>query len=266
LKRRSKYAGNLLAGAYLALQAWKLRRFERKTAAMFGHHTTCSGADKETLLQDSRDARVEVVPNGVDTEFFSNTGDTERPNTLIYVGGMTWHPNHDAMRFFIEEILPLLKKEVPDIEMTHIGRQTGDEFFRKAEREKALRILGFVDDIRPELSRAAVYVVPLRIGGGTRLKVLDALSMGCAIVSTSIGCEGIDVTDGKDIIIADDAESFARKTVEVLSDTELRQRLRENARKLAEEKYSWKTIAPKLERVYQQLASSSLASTTGTGK
>ncbi len=255
LYRRSKYVKNWFAKAYLSLQARKLKRFERRVSEFIDSHTTCSVEDKKTFLRIADKAQVEVVPNGVDTEYFANTGDQEEPDNLIYVGGMTWYPNYDAMLYFIDDILPLVKEEIPEIRLTHIGRQTGDEFSRMAEKNKALEFLGFVDDIRPEMSKAAVYIVPLRIGGGTRLKILDAMSMGCAIVSTSVGCEGIEVTDGKDIIIADEADAFARKIIQMVRDPNMRRSLRDNARKTAVDKYSWKKIAPRLEDVYRKLAS-----------
>jgi glycosyltransferase involved in cell wall biosynthesis len=255
LFRRSKYLNNHLAKLYTAYQARKLRRFERKIAATIDYHTTCSHLDRDLLLENIPSARVEVVPNGVDTDYFRATSDPPVPGRLIYVGGMTWFPNYDAMKYFIEDIWPLVKKELPDASLVHIGRQTSGEFEKITRKDPAIRFLGFLDDIRPEITRADVYIVPLRIGGGTRLKILDALSMSSAIVSTSIGCEGIEVTDGKDILIADDAASFARKIIELCRDGELREKIKKQARQTALEKYSWKIIAPILEDVYRRTVS-----------
>jgi glycosyltransferase involved in cell wall biosynthesis len=252
LYRRSRYVRNPLAKAYLALQARKLRRFERKASRIVDHHATVSERDRETLLRISPGSKVTVVPNGVDPEYFKKTIDAVESNRLIYVGGMTWFPNYDAMLYFIDHIWPLIKKEVPDAKLTHIGRQTSNEFARKAESDPALRFLGFVDDIRPEMSRSAVYIVPLRIGGGTRLKILDAMSMGKAIVSTSIGCEGIDVTDGHDILIADTPAEFAAKTVELMRNPHLRDTLSKNARETVIKKYAWNVIASELEEAYRR--------------
>jgi len=146
-----------------------------------------------------------------------------------------------------------LKKEIPDIKMNIIGAHPPPELIKFANRDPAFNLLGFVDDVRPYISAAAVYVVPITVGGGTRLKILDAMSMGKAIVSTSTGCEGIEVEDGENIIIADSPTEFSRKVILLLKNTELRNRLEARARETAHELYSWKKIAPKLEQVYSYL-------------
>ncbi|MDD3732751.1 MAG: glycosyltransferase family 4 protein [candidate division Zixibacteria bacterium] len=252
LYRRSRYVKNPLAKIYIAYQAAKLKRFERKMAPLIDYHTTCSQPDRELLLENYPRTRVDVVPNGVDTEYFQTTDDPVVPGQLIYVGGMTWFPNYDAMKYFIEDIWPLIIKELPHATLVHIGRQTSREFEKISQINPAVRFLGFADDIRPEITRSSVYIVPLRIGGGTRLKILDAFSMSSAVVSTSIGCEGIEVTDGKDILIADDPATFARKIITLCTDDELRENMKKQARLTAVTKYSWKIIAPKLEEVYRK--------------
>ena len=254
LLRRSKYLKNPLAKLYMAYQGRKLRRFERKIAESIDYHTTCSQQDKDLFLEYCPSARVEVVPNGVDTDFFQATADPPTANRLVFVGGMTWFPNYDAMKYFIDDIWPLVKKELPDASLVHIGHQNGSEFGKISRKDPSIRFLGFVEDIRPEITKAAVYIVPLRVGGGTRLKILDALSMSSAIVSTSIGCEGIEVTDGQDILIGDDPATFTRKIVEICRDRELRVKMNKQARQTALDKYSWKIIAPKLEEVYRKAA------------
>ncbi|MFZ5979901.1 MAG: glycosyltransferase family 4 protein [Candidatus Zixiibacteriota bacterium] len=254
LLRRSKYYRNPLARLYVAWQGWKLKRYERKISRRIDYHTTVSQGDKDILSEYCQDARIEVVPNGVDTEYFRATDDPVTPNSLIYVGGMTWFPNYDAIQYFLEEIWPLVNAEAPDATFIHIGRQTSDEFEKLSRKNPNLKFLGYVDDIRPEITKAAVYIVPLRIGGGTRLKILDALSMGSAIVSTSIGCEGIEVTDGEDILVADDPYTFAQKIIGLFRQPEKREAMSLKARQTALEKYSWKIIAPKLENVYRTAA------------
>lgn len=252
LYRRSRYVGNPLAKAYLTLQARKLRRFERTAAGLVQCQTTVSDGDRKTLLNICPGSDIAVVPNGVDPEYFRSTDDPVEPKTLIYVGGMTWFPNYDAMRYFFDDIWPLIRKEVLDVRVVHAGQHTTDEFLRMAETDPALRFPGFVDDIRPDISRAAVYVVPLRVGGGTRLKILDAMAMGKAIVSTSIGCEGIEVTDGHDILIADTPEQFAARVIELIRKPQMRATLSENARQTVINKYAWKVIVPILEETYRR--------------
>lgn len=252
LFRRKKFVSNWLAKGYLWLQSLKLRRFERSAGKLFDFQTTVSEGDKKTLLKICPQARIAIIPNGVDTDYFMATNDKMESNSLIYVGGMTWFPNYDATMYFIREILPLIRAEIPDIQLHCIGRQVDKKFCEIASDDDSVNIHGFVDDVRPLITRASAFIVPLRIGGGTRLKIVDALSMGKAIVSTSIGCEGLRVTNGKNIIIADSPEDFAGKTVELLRDPRLQNSLMSDARKTALEIYSWKIIAPMLIKVYQE--------------
>jgi glycosyltransferase involved in cell wall biosynthesis len=251
LYRRSEYLGNPLAKRYMAYQAWKLKQFESWADRRVDCHTTVSEEDKQTLAAHAPNAEIMVVPNGVDPDYFRPTDDSQDSNNLIYVGGMTWFPNLDAIRFFLDDIWPAVKQQVPEARLTHIGRQTTNEFQSRADTDRSLNFLGFVDDIRPDMTRAGVYIVPLRIGGGTRLKILDAMSMGKAIVSTSIGCEGIEVTDGHDIVIADTAADFAARTVELMKDPARREQIGRHARQTVEQKYAWPVIAPRLNDAYK---------------
>jgi glycosyltransferase involved in cell wall biosynthesis len=251
LYRRMKFQTNWLAKGYLWLQSVKLRRFERIAGRLFDFHTAVSEVDKKIFLKIYPQTRIAVIPNGVDTDYFRSTDDEREPNTLIYVGGMTWFPNYDGMLFFMEDILPLIRSKFPDIRLHCVGRQIDNRFHDMARADTGLEIHGFVDDVRPLITRASVFIVPLRIGGGTRLKIVDAMSMSKAVVSTSVGCEGLQVKDGHDIVIADSPPEFAGKVIEILRNPGLQDRLMSNARKTALEIYSWKIIAPMLIEVYQ---------------
>jgi glycosyltransferase involved in cell wall biosynthesis len=175
-------------------------------------------------------------------------------NSLVFVGGMSWLPNLDAMVYFKDEIWPLLKTKLPDIKIAIAGEKPTKELADFSKRDPMFQVKGFVDDVRPFIAEAAVYVVPIRIGGGTRLKILDAMAMGKAIVSMSIGCEGIEADDGKDIIVADEPEDFANKIMALLTDEQRRQSIERNARENAINKYAWGKIGPHLEDVYYKLA------------
>lgn len=253
LLRRADNVGGP-AGAYIRLQGRKLRRFEEQACRYFDHHTTVSERDRQTLLKMCSSTEATVVPNGVDTEYFMPTGDPIDDNSLVFVGGMTWYPNLDAMTYLVDEIWHLIKKRVPGVTMNAIGRNPSEKMIEFGKANPEFRVLGFVDDVRPTIAGSAVYIVPIRVGGGTRLKILDAMAMGKAIVSTTIGCEGIGVTHGKDIMIADNPNDLAERTVQLLNDRDLRAELGHNARQTAEKVYSWEIIAPKLERVYEQVA------------
>jgi len=248
--RRCVYARNILEKMYLYFQSFKMRKYERRICERFDNCVVVSEIDKEELQRISPEAKISVVPNGVDIEYFRPTYEDFAENTLIFVGGMTWFPNLDGALWFCEEIWPLVKREIPEPKMSFIGRNPPKKVLELAKTDN-IEAPGFVDDIRPYVSKAAVYVVPLRVGGGTRLKILDAMAMGKAVVSTSIGCEGLEVTPEENIIVADSAEEFAKRTVELLRNPDLIKRLGIAGRKLTEEKYDWNIIGMKMEEVYQ---------------
>jgi sugar transferase (PEP-CTERM/EpsH1 system associated) len=254
LLRRSKNVKGILAKAYLALQGHKLRRFERKACSFFDHHTTVSERDRRTLQEIHPDTKATVVPNGVDTDYFKPVDAAVDENNLVFIGSLSWYPNADAMVCLMRDIWHLIKAKAPNVSMNVIGKLPSKEIKEFSRSHPSFKALGFVEDVRPYVAEAAVYVVPIRVGGGTRLKILDALAMGKAIVSTTVGCEGIDVTDGKDIVIADKPGEFAERTVELMHNRHLREKLGRNARRTAEDVYSWEKIAPKLEQVYEELA------------
>jgi glycosyltransferase involved in cell wall biosynthesis len=169
----------------------------------------------------------------------------------VFVGTFDWFPNADAMRYFVNEVFPLILKVRPDTMLTIIGKHGESAAAAELARHPQIRLAGLVDDIRPWLQAAAVYVVPLRIGGGTRLKILDALAMSKAIVSTSVGCEGLHVTDGQDIIVADQPDAFARQVLGLLSEGARAQSLGRRGRELVERQYDWRVIADSLLQAYQ---------------
>jgi len=250
LRRRSRYHRNLPAKMYLAFQAYKLRRYERRVADMVDCNITVSEEDKRTLLQICPNAKIKVVPNGTDTDYFRPIHQLGNRYGLVFAGSMSWFPNKDGMIFFAREIWPRIKGAVPEVTMEVIGSDPPQEVLELAQNDKAFKVLGFVDDVRPHIDRAAVYVVPIRVGGGTRLKILDAMAMGKAIVSIAVGAEGLRVADGKDILIADDPNMFTQKVVELIGDPNLREELGLRARKTVLDWYSWKTIGPQLQKVY----------------
>ena len=253
LYRRSRTAKGLLARTYLWYQAYKLRRLEKKAFEVFDYHTVVSMRDKKTLLEIGPGANIEVVDNGVDTDFFTPSDGPVEPYTIVYVGSLGWYPNAEAMIYFSREIWPLLKREIPSIKLNLVGDGPPKELVEFGKKDPAFRLLGLVDDVRPYILKSAVYVVPITVGGGTRLKILDAMALGKAIVSTSIGCEGINTIDGENIMIADTPREFVEKIARLFCDEGLRRRLGARARETAVEYYSWKKIAPKLERIYELL-------------
>lgn len=257
LYRRAKVASNPIMRTYINLQAARTERFERLAGDMIEAHTTCSALDREMLRKINPNIDAVVVPNGVDTDFFRSTGDEIIPNSMIFAGGLSWLPNRDAMQLFMSEIWPILKDKVPNVTMTVVGGGPPEELTAMARKDSNFKVTGFVVDVRPLITRAAVYVVPIRVGGGTRLKILDAMAMGKAIVSHSIGAEGIELTHGKDVLIADSSEDIAAAIISLFGDSQRRQELEQMARLKAEEQYDWRVIAPTLLKTYDWLKTQS---------
>ncbi len=266
LERRAANETRWLARKYLGYQHRKLVRYETAAARRATRVVMVSQADADILAGWTGRTDITVVPNGVDTSYFDVPDTPCKPGSMVYVGGFTWFPNEDAIRFFASDVLPLIAAEVAEANLTVVGKNPDNATVRALAANPRIRFAGMVDDIRPVVAESAVYIVPLRIGGGTRLKILDALSMSKAIVSTSIGCEGLDVTDGQDIVIADEPAALATAIVALLHDPERARRLGRAGRQLAERRYEWNVLGGGLDRVYRDaVAAASPSLTSGTG-
>lgn len=211
-----------------------------------------SARDKAVLDGEVPNVPKFVVPNGVDTSYFKLSAHCSEPSSLVFTGMMAYLPNYDGMLYFLDEIFPLVQKQVPEAKIYIVGNRPPKALLKRASDK--VTITGFVDDVRPFVSRATVYVVPLRMGGGTRLKVLEAMAMKKPIVTTSIGCEGIDVTHGESVLIEDDPEGFARALVELLRNANLRRRLIQNSYDLVTSRYEWSVIGQRVEELYRSVA------------
>lgn len=251
MQRRAQVEKNTLAKYYLYRQAKRLRDYEEAETGKFAVNIVMSEKDGEELKIINPNVEIEVVPNGVDTTYFT-TGNGEETRSVIYTGGMNMFANKDAVLYFMNEIWPIIKAKEPDVKFYAIGQDPPPELLKIAENDLKVIVTGYVDDIRPFVSKAAVYVVPLRVGGGTRLKILDAMAMGKAIVSTSIGCEGLEVSNLENILIVDNPSDFAEKTLDLLRNRRKRNELGIAARRLVESKYSWEKIGSTLQQVYER--------------
>jgi glycosyltransferase involved in cell wall biosynthesis len=251
LERRAGI-GRSWRGWYLRRQARLMAREERRWCSRVALNVTVSAADAEQLRAVAPDAAFTVVPNGVDVdEFRPGAGAGDR---LVYVGGTSWFPNQDALDFFCEAILPRLRAARRDLPLIQwIGAATPEQQRHYRERFR-VELTGHVPDVRPYMRDSLCNLVPLRIGGGTRLKILNAWAMGNTVVSTSIGCEGLDAVDGENLLIADEPDAFAAAVLRALDDAALRRRIGAHARETAERTYSWDVIGGAMTESYLRLA------------
>jgi glycosyltransferase involved in cell wall biosynthesis len=216
----------------------------------------CSVADEERLLRDAPKARIVVIPNAADVDFYQPRPTDPPPDgrTLVYFGLLSTFPNIDAVRFLLQEIWPRVAAARPEARLKIIGGKPSAEM--RAHAGPRIEITGFVDDLRPHLASAVGIAVPLRFGGGTRLKIVEGMAMGKAIVSTRLGAEGIDAVHERDILLSDDADGFAKELIRLLDDAALAERLGKDARKLAVERYSWSAAAVTLEGFFKEILKS----------
>lgn len=250
MARRAGVEASLPARLFLQREAAKLRRHEARVTAAYDMNVVVSDVDGRTLRDIAPGLPTAVVPNGVDTSYFTpDDGAGEQP-AMIYTGGMNMFANRDAVLHFARDIWPRVKAARPDARFISVGQDPPEELRALAERDPGIEVKGFVDDIRPYVRRAAVYVVPLRVGGGTRLKVLDAMAMGKAMVSTAVGCEGIQARDGEHLLMADEPSAFAAAVLSLLDDAWRRRALGRRARALVDEQYAWPHIGGRLLGAY----------------
>jgi glycosyltransferase involved in cell wall biosynthesis len=264
LERRAAIVRSTWRSAYLRYQARLTEDVERRWCGRVALNVTVSERDRALLQRIAPDARVAIVPNGVDTDEFQPDGVTG--TGAAFVGGTSWAPNLDALDFFCEQILPHVRAAGARVPARWIGSASAEQRRRYRERY-GVELTGYVTDVRPFMREAACHIVPLRAGGGTRLKILNAWAMGKAVVSTSIGCEGLPAVDGDNILVRDDPKDFANAMLAVLEHDELRRRLGERGRATAERLYSWDVIGHDMIETYLRVAkvgSESLA-TAGPG-
>ena len=243
-KRHYEVQTNAARKAYLFRQWRKMFDFEAKTCPEFDCVVAVSREDREMMQQQYGVENVYDVPTGVDTAFFRPSVEVARkPNNLVFTGSMDWLPNEDAIRYFTEQIMPRIRQEVPDVTLTVVGRDPYPGLVELSKRDASVIVTGRVEDVRPYMEEAAAYIVPLRIGGGTRLKIYEAMAMEKAIVSTSIGAEGLPVTNGEEIVLADTPESFAEAVVKLLKNADFANEIGRRAAARVRKEFGWESVA-----------------------
>jgi polysaccharide biosynthesis protein PslH len=240
----------------LALEWRKMRRCERRACADATLTLAVSEEDRRRLLTDAPGARVVSIPTGVDTGFFVPKASEERPEHLVFTGSMDWYPNEDGLRDFLARTWPRIREQRPYATLSIVGRNPASGLREAAERAGGVTVTGTVEDIRPFVQAAAVYIAPLRVGGGTRLKLFEALAMGKAVVATRLAAEGLPLTPGRHFLEADEPSDFASAVLGLLRDRSRRATLGRAGRRLVEEAYSWPTVAGEVEERLAEVAGS----------
>jgi glycosyltransferase involved in cell wall biosynthesis len=248
-KRHVEHASNAPKRLYFELQAKRMFEYEGQVCRQVKNVIAVSENDADTMRAEYGVQRVDAVPTGVDLEFFARP---EKPDTvadLVFLGSMDWMPNIDAMEWFVAEVLPLIRKRRSDCTLAIVGRKPVVAIEELARRDARIRVTGTVPDVRPYLWGSAVSIVPLRIGGGTRLKIYEAMAARIPVVSTVVGAEGLDVRDGENIFIADQPDAFAERCLELLEDRSLSCRMACSAWDMIAERYSWEVVSQKFEEL-----------------
>lgn len=250
--RRAEKETNYLKKMYFNFEAYKLKKYEESEVNKYNINVTCSDLDSHRLETISPSINTHVIPNGVNTDFFSPSNETTSdPYSLVFMGGMSWYPNREAMLFFAREVWPELKRQIPDVKMHVVGENPPQELHDLARNDNNFFVYGFVDNIKNIFDQSGIYVCPISDGGGTKLKILDALAMGKPIVANEVACEGINVTNGLNVLFAETPGEYIAKISELISDTSVRQKLSHNSRKLIMEKYSYDVVGRDLVKLLE---------------
>jgi len=253
-ERHYQVAKNPLWKAVSWLEWKKMAIAERRYLQKADHVIAVSENDRQIFAKFLDAEKLTVTQTGADTEFFQPSSEREIPNSLVFTGAMDWLPNEDGILYFVGEILPSIRQRVPDVSLCIVGRKPSRRLKDLVSTLPNIRLTGWVEDVRPYVAQSAVYIVPLRIGGGTRLKIFEAMSMAKPMVSTSVGAEGLPVINGEHLLVADDPASFAEKTIGLLGDKSRRLNMGRAARWLVEQKYSWARVAEDFARALENVA------------
>jgi glycosyltransferase involved in cell wall biosynthesis len=232
----------------------KLTAYLRRILPRFAACTVVSQVEKANLRTVAPGYhRVHVIPNAIDSARYARPQGSVRPNTLVFAGALTYQPNYDAARYFLADVYPTIRRSVPDLLLRITGSTTGVNL-TALPPQPGLEYTGYVADIRPFVSNSWASVVPLRHGGGTRVKVLESMALGTPVVSTSKGVEGLEVTDGENVLVADCPNQFASRVVDLLRSPEQRARLAAGGRRLVEDSYDVRVMGQGLRALIEAVA------------
>jgi len=237
---------------FRALMGWLMMiDYELKACRRFDRIVALTDADRKELLSFEPKLDIEVVPMAIDSSCFMPQDVSEEPNSLVFIGYFRHSPNVHGIMRFCREILPLIRQDIPDTKLFIVGSSPPDEIIRLGKMDNVV-VTGWVEDVKPYIARSSVYIAPLWLGTGMRVKILEAWGMAKPVVTTSVGSQGIDCTPGEDVLIADDPQGFAAQTVRLLRDEALREKLGKNGRKQVQAKYDWEIVIRQVEEMYDE--------------
>jgi glycosyltransferase involved in cell wall biosynthesis len=248
-QRHHEHASGRLRRWFFGLQAKRMRAYEAEVCRRARHVVAVSEVDAGRMREMFGALRVSSIATGVDVNFHARPERSEPVADLVFTGSMDWLPNVDAMIYFVREILPLIRRQAPGCSLAIVGRNPDPAIREVAEAAPGIRLTGTVPDVRPYLWGSRVAIVPLRIGGGTRLKIYEAMAAKVPVVSTTVGAEGLEGISGETIQLADTPEGFAARCVALLNDDAARQRQAEAAWEMARARFSWDRVAAQFEQI-----------------
>ena len=248
-RRHAALASGRVTRRYLSSQAQRMEAYEREVCRTAGHVIAVSETDERQMREQYGVTRIDRVPTGVDLDYFKPPAETQRKADLVFVGSMDWLPNVDAALFFTEQILPRIRSRLPWCKVAIVGRKPDHAVEQLAKRDSNLIVTGTVPDVRPWLWGSLAAVVPLRIGGGTRLKIFEAMAARVPVVSTTVGAEGLPITAGKHLRIEDDPARFSAACVELMEQEARRRQLADEAWELVSARFSWDAVTREFEEI-----------------
>jgi glycosyltransferase involved in cell wall biosynthesis len=257
-RRHAEQAATPVHRAYFQMQARRMFAFEKRVCHQVGHIVVVSPQDAAWTRELFGVPNVSEVPTGVDLEYFTPPGQVPKKYDFVFIGSMDWLANIDGVLYFVREILPLVRRRRPKATFAIVGRKPGPEIQKLAREDAGITVTGTVPDVRPYLWSSRLSIVPLRIGGGTRLKIYEAMAAKSPLVSTSIGAEGLEYTDGENIRIADSAKQFSEQCVDLIEQQQDAARLAQSAWAMVESRFTWDKVADVFERFLEQTPRPSL--------
>jgi glycosyltransferase involved in cell wall biosynthesis len=248
-RRHNLQASNKVTRAFWHYQWKKIRAYEQRIMRCVDHCIIVSETDRRTFQREYNVSQVSTIDTGVDVDYFSHSSASRIPHRMVFTGSMDWLPNEDAMLFFAQEVLPAIVHRISDASLVIVGRHPSTKILRLNQKNTHIVVTGRVEDVRPYLAEASVFVAPLRIGGGTRIKIFEAMASGLPVVSTAIGAEGLSVQHGRNILSADTPQEFADAIVNLFRNESMWTRVAENGKQLVTHAYDWPIIARQFSEI-----------------